>query len=143
MLVPPMLLASLVLVTIGWYFGSLKTGDISFGLPLFWTGFGLFIWGLTQQYPLQAFINRRAQAIWGVSNRSVLFVAAIFALLHLPNFWLMLATCLGGLLWSFVYQRAPNLWALAISHAVMTAVLVLTVPYTALHSLRVGYNYFR
>lgn len=141
-LLVPMLLASLVLVAIGWYFGSLKTGNLRFDLSLFWTSVGLFAWGMTQQYPLQAFINRRAQVIWGVGNRSVFFVASVFALLHLPNFWLMLATFFGGLLWSFVYQRVPNLWALALSHAAMTAVLVLTVPYTALHGLRVGYNYF-
>jgi membrane protease YdiL (CAAX protease family) len=60
----------------------------------------------------------------------------------LPNPWLMTATFFGGLMWSYVYQREPNLWALALSHAVMTAILVITVPYGALHGLRVGYNYF-
>lgn len=143
MLVPMMLFASLVLFIVGWYLGSLKKSDVSFGLPLFSTSLGLFIWGLTQQYPLQTFINRRAQAIWGTNIRSVTFVAAAFALLHLPNFWLVVATFLGGLMWAYVYQRVPNLWALALSHAIMTAVLVLTLPYPDLHGLRVGYNYYR
>ena len=141
-LLVPMLLASMILVAIGWHCGSLRLGCIRFEPPLLWTSLGLFLWALTQQYPLQAFMNRRAQEIWGAGNRSVFIVASVFALLHLPNFWLMAATFLGGLLWSFVYQRAPNLWALALSHAAMTAVLVMTVPYNALHGLRVGYNYF-
>ncbi|MGH9820405.1 MAG: CPBP family glutamic-type intramembrane protease, partial [Pyrinomonadaceae bacterium] len=138
----PTLAASLFLIAIGYYFDSLRSADVTLGWPLFWTGFGLVVWGLVQQYPLQAFINRRAQGIWGKGTRSILFVASIFALLHLPNFWLVAATFFGGLMWAYVYQRVPNLWALALAHAVMTAVLVMTVPYTALHGLRVGYNYF-
>jgi uncharacterized protein len=143
MLVPPMLFASFVLIAIGWYCGSLKIGDVRVDMRLISTVVGLFIWALIQEYPLQAFINRRCQTILGAGNLSVFLVATIFALLHLPNLWLMVATFFGGLLWSFVYQRAPNLWALATSHALMTAVLVMTVPNNALHGLRVGYNYYR
>ena len=95
-----------------------------------------------QQYPLQGFINRRAQAVWGRGARSTLFVASVFALLHLPNPWLMLATFCGGLLWAWAYQRTPNLFALAFSHSVMTVVLVTTVPYSSLGGMRVGYGYF-
>jgi len=62
--------------------------------------------------------------------------------LHLPNPWLMAATFLGGLIWAAVYQRAPNLWALALSHALMTWVLISTLPAAALGGLRVGYKFF-
>ncbi|MCA1630821.1 MAG: CPBP family intramembrane metalloprotease, partial [Acidobacteria bacterium] len=93
-------------------------------------------------YVLQAFINRRAQEIFGAGWRSVLLVALLFGLLHLPNPWLSAATFLGGLVWAHSYQRAPNLFALALSHAVMTWVLVSTIPSDALHGLRVGYKYF-
>ena len=75
-------------------------------------------------------------------SASVVFVASIFALLHLPNLWLTIATFLSGLMWAWVYQRVPNLLALALSHAVLTVILVLTVPYSALHGLKVGYGYF-
>jgi membrane protease YdiL (CAAX protease family) len=69
-------------------------------------------------------------------------VGAAFALLHLPNPWLTPAAFCGGLLWAWTYQRAPNLWALAFSHSLMTVVLVTTVPYSALGGMRVGYGYF-
>jgi membrane protease YdiL (CAAX protease family) len=101
-----------------------------------------FLWGFVQQYALQSFINRRAQIIWHKGARSVLLTAFIFALLHFPNPWLMVVTLTGGLVWGAVYQRAPNLFALALSHSVMTWVLVSTLPLSALNHLRIGFNYF-
>jgi membrane protease YdiL (CAAX protease family) len=80
--------------------------------------------------------------LWGAGARSTLFVASVFALLHLPNPWLTVATFCGGLLWAWAYQREPNLLAAAFSHSVMTVVLVTTVPYSALGGMRVGYGYF-
>ena len=101
-----------------------------------------FAWGFVQQYVLQSFINRRAQIVWQRGVRSVLLTAVIFALLHFPNPWLMLITFIGGLVWAFVYQRAPNLFALALSHSLMTWVLVSTLPTSALNHLRIGFKYF-
>lgn len=125
-----------------WFGGRFRLGGWRAG----WWGLGFPVWGvawgLVQQYVLQAFINRRAQEIFGAGWRSVLLVALVFALLHLPNPWLSAATFLGGLVWAYTYQRAPNLIALALSHAVMTWVLVSTIPADALHGLRVGYKYF-
>jgi membrane protease YdiL (CAAX protease family) len=95
-----------------------------------------------QQYVLQAFFNRRAQMVWGRGWLSISVVAAIFAAIHLPNLWLALATFIGGIVWAAVYQRAPNLLALSISHGLMTWVLITTVPQVALQSLRVGFKYF-
>ena len=139
----PMLVASLALVLIGWRFGSLRIGEIRLSWSLLVTFLGMSVWGLIQQYPLQGFINRRAQMIWGRRIwLTTFFTAGIFALLHLPNRWLMAATFCGGALWSWAYQREPNLFALALSHGLMTAVLVTTVPYESLHGMRVGYGYF-
>lgn len=142
LLVPAMVAATLLLVLVGWLCGSLRLGGIRAGRSAALTYFWLFCWGLLQQYPLQGFINRRAQMLWGRGRRSILLVATVFALLHLPNLWLMLATFSGGLLWAWAYQRAPNLLALAFSHSLLTIVLVTTVPYSSLHGMRVGYGYF-
>lgn len=144
LLLLPMLAASVLLVLVGWVwfggkfsFGERRAGWEVFGFPM-WG----FAWGLSQQYVLQSFINRRAQTIFGKGTASIILVAALFAFLHLPNPWLMCATFLGGLIWAAVYQRAPNLYALALSHAVLTWVLISTLPADALHGLRVGYKYF-
>ena len=97
---------------------------------------------MLQQYVLQSFINRRAQVIWGPGPISVLLTAAIFAGLHFPNPSLMVVTFIGGLVWAFVYQRVPNLFALAVSHSAMTWLLVSTLPPSALNHLRIGLKYF-
>lgn len=102
-------------------------------------GFG---WGFLQQYVLQSFMNRRAQIIWSRGKASVLLTALIFSLLHFPNPWLMVVTFVGGVVWAFVYQKQPNLFALALSHGIMTWVLVSALPPSALNHLRIGLKYF-
>jgi membrane protease YdiL (CAAX protease family) len=99
-------------------------------------------WGLVQHYVLQGFINRRTQIIWGTGWLSVLVTAIIFSLLHLPNPTLMVATLIGGVIWASIYQRAPNLFALALSHAAMSWVLVAALPESMLNHSRIGLKYF-
>jgi membrane protease YdiL (CAAX protease family) len=101
-----------------------------------------FCWALAQQYVLQGFVNRRAMIVAGRGWTSIMIVAAIFGLLHLPNLWIAAITFLGGIIWATVYQRVPNLFAIAITHSVMTWFIVSTLPPTALHHLRVGLGYF-
>jgi membrane protease YdiL (CAAX protease family) len=142
LLLPPMLVVSALLVGLGLYSGTLdlrrwEGGQTIMGVP------GLSLaWGLLQQYALQGFINRRAQVALGRGSLSVLLVALLFALFHLPNPWLTFATFAGGLLWAWVYQRTPNLFAVGLSHSLMTWVMISSVPPGVLHNLRVGFKYF-
>jgi membrane protease YdiL (CAAX protease family) len=143
LLLAPMLIVAMISLAIGlasgtrpdflrWHAERLLPWQLAIG----------FAWGLVQEYVLQGFFNRRAQIIWGPGPLSILVTAIIFAALHFPNPFLMLVTFVGGLLWAFIYQRAPNLLALAVSHAVMTWVLVSTLPPSALNHLRIGFKYF-
>lgn len=100
------------------------------------------LWALFQQYVLNGFINRRAQLALGKGLKSILFVAVVFSLLHFPNPLLAVITFAGGLIWATVYQRQPNLLALALSHALSSLALALTVSPKLLDSLRVGFKYF-
>lgn len=100
-----------------------------------------FAWALGQQYVLQGFFNRRAMIALGRGWLSVSLIAVIFALLHLPNPWITLITFIAGGIWAAVYQRAPNLFALALTHAVMTWFIVSTLPASMLGHLRVGLGY--
>ena len=141
----PMIVTTVLLVGAAWLLSNFQhqllmsraRGRSVYLLPLWGV-----LWGLLQQYVLQAFVNRRAQLILGKGCRSCLLVACVFALLHLPNPWLTVATFAGGLVWAWAYQRAPNLYALALSHSVMTVVLIWTLPPHVLAGLRVGFNYF-
>jgi len=138
----PMLVVVVFLVGVGFFTSRLdftrwEGGQSLLGFPAL-----SLLWGPLQQYALQGFVNRRAQIVWGRGWKSIITTAAVFAMLHLPNPWLTLATFAGGLLWAWVYQRAPNLIALGLSHGLLTWVLVSSVPPAALHNLRVGFKYF-
>ena len=143
LLLLPMILVAVVSFALGrWFGGQTNFQRWHAGTPIIGQlalGFG---WGLAQQYVLQGFINRRAQLVLGRGWLSVLLVAAVFSALHLPNVWLAVATFTGGVVWAVVYQRAPNLFALAVSHALMTWVIVSTLPPAAFHHLRIGFKYF-
>jgi len=139
----PMIVTAIVCLAIGWWTGE-RIDFLRWHIsrPLAVQLILGFAWGFVQQYVLQSLVNRRAQIIWGRGWLSVLVVAAIFAGLHLPNPALTVATFVGGVIWAAVYQRAPNIFALAISHSLMTWIVVSTVPASALHHLRIGLKYF-
>lgn len=134
----PMLVVAIVIILIGWLNHSFRLNKLENWQWVVW----LFVWGLLQQYALQGFINRRAQMVLGRGYASILLVAFIFAFLHLPNPWLTVATFAGGFIWAFVYQRAPNLLALALSHALMSLLLVWALPPNIMKGLRIGFKYF-
>lgn len=111
------------------------------------------IWAMTQQYVLQCFIYRRMRFVFAGNaassdgqqrrvNLAILATAAIFAFTHSPNLTLMLLTMVGALIWSWVYERAPNLWALGFSHAVISLMLMTSLPPWLLSSMSVGYKHF-
>ena len=100
------------------------------------------LWALLQQYALQAFINRRAQIAFGAGSWSIALTAVFFSLAHLPNPLLVGLTLAGGLIWAAIYQRQPNLYAVALSHSLASLTLTLTFPPFLVNSLRVGMKYF-
>lgn len=137
LLVLPTALAVITALVAGWLINqNLITGN--FRSRFLW----LPVWALFQQYALNGFINRRAELALGRGAKSIFLVGVVFSLLHLPSPLLALVTLLGGFIWAAVYQRQPNLFALALSHAVISLTMALTVSPGWLNSMRVGFKYF-
>src|SRR5688572_10302032 len=132
----PTLLAAILVLFAGWASGGLRF-NLAPSRPRFLL---LPLWALVQQYVTQGFVNRRAQIWIGSGVQSVLVVAVVFSLLHLPNLPLAGVTFLGGLLWAAAYQRVPNVLAPAVSHAFVSFLIAFCFPSSWLNSLRVGFK---
>jgi membrane protease YdiL (CAAX protease family) len=99
-----------------------------------------FAWAIAQQYALQSVILLRLEDA-GLRRRTPLAAAALFSLVHAPNPGLLILTFLGGLLWCSTFRRHPNLFAVALSHAILAVVVVSALPPEVTGGYRIGPAY--
>jgi len=133
----PALLSATVILGVGYLTDSFHASSHFLTTVLF-----LPCWGIFQQYVLQGFIYRRLKLVLAGERAAIFAAAAIFGLAHAPNLPLMGLTFAAGLVWSWVYERAPNLFALGLSHGLMSLLVMTSLPPWAVESLSVGYKYF-
>lgn len=102
-----------------------------------------FGWALIQQYLVCAVCTGRWKLVTGSNSIAVWLGALGFALLHMPNADLMLATFAGGLCWCALYLRERALLPLALSHAASALILIALLPKTWLYSAEVSARFFQ
>jgi membrane protease YdiL (CAAX protease family) len=99
-------------------------------------------WAAGQQFALQTVLLREAQAATS-RGKGIALAAVVFAALHLPNPFLTLVTLVAAVAWCWIYDRHPNLLPLALSHALLTFVIVCSFDPALTGRLRVGYSYLQ
>jgi len=97
------------------------------------------LWACWQQLllgPLASdfFNNRLSAPRWLVA----VLVGVLFSMIHAPNHSLMLATLLAGICWSYSWMRYQNIYANAISHALLALMFYQFMPVDWLGSARIG-----
>lgn len=133
----PTVLAIGLFLAAGWLLGSLRIDDG--GRVLSRIGF-YYGWGLLQQYALQGVVLLRLHDA-GLRRRAPLAAALLFAAMHVPNPGLMALTFAGGWIWCRSFERHPNLFTLAMSHACAAVVANASLPRWFTAGLHIGPGY--
>lgn len=85
-------------------------------------------WAIGQQFVLQCFVYRRLRRAFYPGLATVI-AASLFGTAHLPNPLLTIGTALVGYGWCRLYERTPNLLAMALSQAWLATLLSSQVPF--------------
>ncbi|MBS3733336.1 MAG: CPBP family intramembrane metalloprotease [Phycisphaerae bacterium] len=96
------------------------------------------LYGIAQMGLFQFFLVPRLHRLSRSHAQVVVAAAGLFALIHWPNPVAMVATGSGALIWTWVYLRKPNLYAVALSMGLTSAALVHALPDTLTHHMRTG-----
>lgn len=100
------------------------------------------LWCLTQQFLAQSYFHHRLLGILRNPHGSSAIVALMFGAAHIPNPVLMVATTLGGFVFSEVFARHRNIWPLALAQGAGGFLVAALAPASLIHNMRVGPGYF-
>lgn len=111
---PPTAVCAFLLIGYGrWRRRTLLRKQILVSLPFY------LAWGLVQQTVFQGIFNRQLQQFIATNWLVPVIVGTIFCAVHVPRWWLVVLTAIIGPFWAAAYCLCPNLYALAISHALL------------------------
>jgi membrane protease YdiL (CAAX protease family) len=131
--------ASALCVLIGWSLDSLHFPTASHtGVLALW----LIVWGTAQQFGLSCFFYRRFREIFANTWAATAGASLMFAVFHVPNGFLVAVTLAAGVAACRLYEREPNLFALGLAHAMISLIVLYSLPYGVTHGLRVGPGYY-
>lgn len=104
---------------------------------------GYLVWALLQQFILQDYFLVRLLHITGSGMQSVVMAGVLFAVAHLPNPILTVATLVWGVVACYIFLRYRSLYTLAIAHWMLGLCVAITTPTDMNRHMRVGLGYIR
>jgi len=119
------ILALLLSVGIGYFRGTLNIHWHIIPILLIYP-----IWGTIQQFLIMALVTGNLQDLPNrpVSKGIIVFTSAVlFGGIHYPHYWLILGTTLLALLYSSLYLKERNLYALGLFHGWLGAIFYYTI----------------
>ena len=96
------------------------------------------LWTFTQQFLLQGFFLLR---LLPTAKMAALAAATLFALAHIPNPILAVATLVWGFAACLIFLRYRNLYPLAMAHAIFGVTIAIAIPGPVIRNMRVGLGY--
>lgn len=99
------------------------------------------LWTFIQQFLLQGFFLLRLLRLLPGPRSAAFAAATLFALAHIPNPILTVATFVWGFAACLVFLRYRNLYPLAMAHAILGVTIAIAVPAPVIRNMRVGLGY--
>jgi membrane protease YdiL (CAAX protease family) len=102
---------------------------------------GYVLWTIYQQFLLQDYFMPRMRRMLK-TDAAIAFAAVLFALAHLPNVALTVATLVWGAISCALFRRYRSLVVLGITQGLLGLSFAVCVPDAFLHHMRVGLGYW-
>jgi membrane protease YdiL (CAAX protease family) len=102
---------------------------------------GYVLWTIYQQFLLQDYFMPRMRRMLK-TDAAIAFAAVLFALAHLPNVALTVATLVWGAISCALFRRYRSLVVLGITQGLLGLCFAVCVPDVFLHHMRVGLGYW-
>ena len=103
---------------------------------------GYVLWTIYQQFLLQDYFMPRLTRLLNI-DAAIAFAAVLFALAHLPNVVLTVATLAWGAVSCMLFRRYRSLVVLGIAQGLLGLCFAICVPDVYLHHMRVGLGYWQ
>jgi membrane protease YdiL (CAAX protease family) len=101
---------------------------------------GYVLWTLYQQFLLQDYFMPRLNRMLS-SDTAIALAASLFAIAHLPNIPLAIATLVWGAASCELFRRYRSLYVLGLAQGLLGLCFAVCVPDSMLHHMRVGLGY--
>jgi len=99
------------------------------------------VWALVQQFITLSFFFIRFERLLASGTKAVVTTALLFSAVHIPNWVLLVATAMMGLVFAEIFRRYRNIYWLGVAHALLGIALAMALPDALHHQMNVGVAY--